>query len=52
MHETIEWAGFEAVELRVGTVTKVRYFPQARQPTYQVWVDFSEQIGVKNRPPK
>jgi tRNA-binding protein len=47
MSNTIEWSDFEAVELRVGTVTEVRDFPRARQPAYQVWVDFGDEIGIK-----
>jgi tRNA-binding protein len=44
---TIEWSDFEAVELRVGTVVEVKEFLQARQPAYQVWVDFGDEIGIK-----
>ncbi|MEM7404009.1 MAG: tRNA-binding protein [Pseudomonadota bacterium] len=47
MHETIEWSQFEAVELRVGTITEVRDFPEARRPAYQVWADFGDEIGIK-----
>ena len=47
MQETIEWSDFDAVELRVGTIVEVKEFPQARQPAYQVWVDFGDEIGIK-----
>ena len=47
MREEISWDHFEAVELRVGTVVDVKAFPEARQPAYQVWVDFGEEVGVK-----
>ena len=47
MREEISWDHFEAVELRVGTVVDVKDFPEARQPAYQVWVDFGEEVGVK-----
>lgn len=45
--ETISWKEFEAVELRVGTITKVEDFPEARQPAYKLEVDFGDEIGTK-----
>ena len=47
MQDEISWDHFEAVELRVGTVTEVKDFPEARRPAYQVWVDFGADVGVK-----
>ncbi|NKC10844.1 MAG: tRNA-binding protein [Gammaproteobacteria bacterium] len=47
MTKTIEWSDFEAVELRVGTVTEVRDFPEARNPAYKIWVDFGPDIGTR-----
>ena len=47
MQDEISWDHFEAVELRVGTVTEVKDFPEARRPAYQVWVDFGDDIGIK-----
>lgn len=47
MKDEISWDHFEAVELRVGTVTEVKDFPKARRPAYQVWVDFGEDVGIK-----
>ena len=43
----IEYAAFEAVEMRVGTVVAVEPFPQARRPAYKLTIDFGEQIGTK-----
>jgi tRNA-binding protein len=45
--QTISWEDFEKVELRVGTVVDVQNFPEARQPSYIVWVDFGAEIGIK-----
>lgn len=45
--EHISWSDFERVEIRVGTVTRVEPFPEARRPAYKVWVDFGSEIGVK-----
>lgn len=36
-----------AIDLRVGTVTAVAPFPAARDPAYQVTVDFGPVIGVR-----
>ncbi len=43
--ETITWADFEKVELRVGTITAVEDFPEARKPAYKLTVDFGEEVG-------
>ena len=43
----ISWNDFEQVELRVGTVVKVEEFPEARNPSYKIWVDFGENIGIR-----
>jgi tRNA-binding protein len=43
----ISWADFEKVELRVGTITKVEDFPEARNPAYKIWVDLGPELGVK-----
>ena len=45
--ETISWADFAKIELRVGTVVDVQDFPEARKPAYIVVVDFGPEIGFK-----
>ena len=45
--DTIKWADFEQVELRVGTITEVRNFPEARRPAYQIVIDFGPELGSK-----
>jgi len=42
----ITWSDFEAVELRVGTVTAVEDFPEARKPAWKLTVDFGPEIGT------
>lgn len=44
--EEINWAHFEQVELRVGTILEVFDFPEARKPAYKVKVDFGA-FGLK-----
>ena len=43
----IEWADFQKVELRIGTIVEVSDFPKARNPSYILKVDFGEKIGIK-----
>ncbi|MCZ6723258.1 MAG: tRNA-binding protein [Gammaproteobacteria bacterium] len=45
--ETINWADFEKVELRIGTIIEVEDFPEARIPAFKLKVDFGDEIGVK-----
>lgn len=43
----ISWQDFEKVELRAGTVVEVKDFPKARKPAFQLWIDFGNEIGIK-----
>ncbi len=42
----ISWDDFEKVDIRVGTITKVEDFPEAKNPSYKVWVDLGA-LGEK-----
>ena len=42
----INWADFEKVDIRVGTITAVNDFPNAKKPSYQLTIDFGE-LGIK-----
>jgi tRNA-binding protein len=44
---TISYEDFEKVDLRSGTVIKAETFPRTKKPAYKVWVDFGDDIGVK-----
>jgi tRNA-binding protein len=47
MQQQIEYADFEAVDIRVGTIIDALPFPQARKPAYRLTIDFGPDIGVK-----
>ena len=44
---SIDYDHFAAVDMRVGQITAVEDFPQARKPAWKLTVDFGEEIGVK-----
>ena len=46
MENIITFEDFTKVDLRVGTITDVADFPQARNPAYQLTIDFGD-LGVK-----
>ena len=43
----ISWDDFMKVELRVGTVTAVDPFPEARKPAWKLTVDFGPEVGTR-----
>lgn len=42
----LSWPEFEKVEMRIGTILVVKDFPEARQPAYQLSIDFGPEIGT------
>jgi tRNA-binding protein len=38
---------FMRVDMRVGRVTRVEEFPEARKPAWKLWIDFGEELGEK-----
>lgn len=47
MKSILTWQQFEAVEMRVGTITDAKEFAEAKKPAYKLYIDFGERIGVK-----
>ena len=44
--DDIEAERFFAVDMRVGTITAVEAFPEARKPAWKLTVDFGPVVGV------
>ncbi|MCL6294703.1 tRNA-binding protein [Jejuia spongiicola] len=46
MNDAITFEDFTKVDLRVGTIIEVNDFPEARNPAYQITIDFGD-LGIK-----
>lgn len=46
MKDTISFEDFTKVDLRVGTIIEVSDFPKAKNPAYQLTIDFGD-LGIK-----
>lgn len=43
----ISWTDFEKIDIRCGTIVAVNDFEKARNPSYQLQIDFGD-LGIKN----
>src|SRR5689334_13328492 len=42
----IAWDDFAKIDIQVGTIAEVNDFPKAKNPAYQITIDFGE-LGIK-----
>ena len=43
----LNWNDFQKVDMRVGTILEVLSFPEARNPSYKLKIDFGVTLGIK-----
>lgn len=43
----LSWETFQQVELHVGTILEAKPFPEARNPSYILRIDFGPGIGIR-----
>lgn len=43
----ISWNDFAKIEMRIGTIVEVNDFLEARNPAFQLKIDFGSEIGIR-----
>lgn len=47
MKPEISWSDFEKIDMRVGTIIEANVIEKAKNPAYQLKIDFGETLGIK-----
>jgi tRNA-binding protein len=45
--QTIAFADFDRVEIRVGRIVQADLFPEARKPAFKLLIDFGSELGTR-----
>jgi tRNA-binding protein len=43
----ISFDDFLKINIHTGTIIRIEDFPEARKPSYKIWIDFGENLGTK-----
>lgn len=43
----VNYNDFLKLDIRIGKIIDVQDFPEARNPSYKIWIDFGDQINIK-----
>lgn len=47
LKKTIQFEDFQKIDFRIGSIIEVKDFPKAKNPAYQIKIDFGK-LGIKN----
>lgn len=45
--ETITWDDFKKIDIRAGTIVRAEIFEEAHNPSYKIWIDLGDDLGLK-----